>query len=801
MNFSIKDIVVGLLWLWPCSGICQDRVGLTGYITDASGLGLPNINVVLAGPVTRGTFTARNGYFQIFDVPAADYRMTISGIGYETQTRVVTLRAGRVAQVEISLKKSTVALEAVTVVGESEPTRMARKGYEIESIDTKSLQVQSIELNRLLDQSAGIRVRQQGGLGARTNYLINGLGDRAVRFFLDGVPMDYFGSTYSVNTIPISLIQRVDVYKGVVPAELCNDALGGAINLVTKQQFGNSVEFSYSYGSFNTHRATLLSNWRDDNTGFTFRLSAFYNHSDNDYKVWGDDIYITDPETFEITRGITVRRFHDEFDSRAVKTEAGFTQKHWADQFFAGVLLSGMDKEIQHGATMEVPFGEATYEQQVTMPYLIYKKSGLLSENLDINTFSSYSRLVRARVDSSRNIYNWYGEIDGRRTLGGEQLRTLSTLTEQVFLNRINLVYHLNDHISLGYNHVFSDLERTERDPLINPDWKTEGYYAPQRFRKHSAAWVFQSEWMEKRLNASAFVKWFSFDSAIKLSEFQRGIETYSTLNTGKSSFGYGMAGSFRLTNYLKLNASAESTIRLPEADEILGDGLIVDNNPALGAESSLNINVGLDLSLFESKSNRIRVAGNSFYRNVNDRIQQEVSVQNEGQFVYRNIDEVLMKGVDARIQYFHKNLLTFNQTVSYLNPIVKTDKDVFGNDNILRNSRLPNTPFFQTNSELRLSIKKLPWAEKCNAFLYWNTSHVAAFYRRSEEIGAFNRDKIPSQWVNNCGVSYNFPENKLAISFDVRNIFNEQVFDDFAIQRPGRAVYVKVTYQITNKG
>ena len=51
--------------------------------------------------------------------------------------------------------------------------------------------------------------------------------------------MDYFGSSYSINNFPVSLVDRIDVYKGVVPVELGSDALGGAINLVTSQQANN----------------------------------------------------------------------------------------------------------------------------------------------------------------------------------------------------------------------------------------------------------------------------------------------------------------------------------------------------------------------------------------------------------------------------------------------------------------------------------------------------------------------------------------------------------------------------------
>ncbi len=49
--------------------------------------------------------------------------------------------------------------------------------------------------------------------------------------------MDYLGTSLTLNNIPPSMIERIEVYKGVVPVHLGADALGGAVNIVTKDEY------------------------------------------------------------------------------------------------------------------------------------------------------------------------------------------------------------------------------------------------------------------------------------------------------------------------------------------------------------------------------------------------------------------------------------------------------------------------------------------------------------------------------------------------------------------------------------
>lgn len=770
----------------------QPPTSIIGTIKNEKGENLIGITVLLSKDTHEAAMdiTDEQGKFKLENLAMGSYQLIASGIGYEEQRQEVILDKTGVLKLPITLKEVATLLEEIVVNSESQASILKKEGYAIESIETKAIQYQSTGLNQLLDQSAGIRVRQEGGLGSRTSYSINGLSGRAVRFFLDGVPMDYFGSSYSINTLPTSFIQRVDIYKGVVPVELGNDALGGAINLVTKKHFVNALELSYSIGSFNTHQVALTGNWRSKKMGLTARVSAFYNHSDNNYQIWGDDIYVTDPATFSIKRGIKVQRFHDKFSSKAIKTDLGFTDVKWAEQLLVGFLYSDMDKDIQHGPTMEVPYGEATYSQRVLMPYLTFSQRDLFLKGLSLNLFGAFSKLERTRIDTSRNIYNWYGQIEGSRTLGGEQTPSLNTLDEEVFIFRANLSYQIHKNHKIGYNHLLHYLKRTDRDPLITN--KTDGYWAPQFLNKNSLGLAFQSTWFNKRLSTSIFVKWFQYHSTIKMAEIIAGNPIYNNIHAGHSNWGYGLAGSLEITSWLRLNTSFEQANRLPEASEILGDGLNILSTTTLRPERSLNINLGINTEIFTIKDHQLRWTINGFYRDVTDLIQRYQF--DLGSFIYTNFDKVNMTGADTKLEYKCKDWFTTSQTASYLHPMIKSDKDELGNNNITYETRLPNTPFFQYNAECRFHLNKL-FKIPSRLFLYWNLNYVGAFYKYSEIIGAHNKDQIPAQFVNNVGAGYTFPKINLSISIDCNNIFDQQAFDNFAIQKPGRAFFAKVTY------
>jgi len=55
----------------------------------------------------------------------------------------------------------------------------------------------------------------------------------------------------------------------------------------------------------------------------------------------------------------------------------------------------------------------------------------------------------------------------------------------------------------------------------------------------------------------------------------------------------------------------------------------------------------------------------------------------------------------------------------------------------------------------------------------------------------------MTGQYIQNVGASYRFPGRRLIASVDLKNILNAEIYDNFGVQKPGRAVYLKLTYTI----
>ncbi len=763
-----------------------------GVVTDEDGNPIPFATIQVSNTHT-GTVADMQGKYTL-EVDYTDkLELQFSSIGFISRTLEVTIVTGKKQEINMQLATDRIAVNEVQVNGIHKTTQVEQSGYAANSVSLKEIQSEAIDLNLVLRQIPGVQVRQQAGFGSRVSYSINGMDGSAIRFFYDEIPMEYFGSSFSPSTIPVNQLERVDVYKGVVPVDLGSDALGGAISLHSRKDLQNTLFASYTMGSFNTHNASVSGTWRDSASGFTGKVDLFYNYSDNDYEVWGDDIYVTNTETFEVERGIRVPRFHDAFESASSKTEVGFTRTKWAEKAMVGFLYSGMDKEMQHGATMEVPFGKASYTQQVLMPYLNLQSTPLLHQKLELRNFTFYSSLERSRVDTTRNIYNWYGEVEPiKRVLGGEQSYTLNQLTENSVLNRFNTTFKFNHLHKLVYNYVFTHVNRTDRDPLITQ--KTEGYYAPQILNKHVMGLSYNSLWLQEKLLASLFVKYFGYNASVKVSETVAGVTEYSTHHASAAAPGYGVALAYTASNRVKLNFSFENSTRLPEANEILGDGLVILPNKDLQAEKSFNANAGFDVYPVSNAHHHLRMTGNLFYRNVSQKMMLAIA-SDPGVFQYINFDNVLINGVDGSVDYAYKNWFSFVQSAAYTHPIIQTDTDEFGNSNGLDNTRMPNTPFFNANTEARIHLNEL-LDSKHRSFVYWRFNYVAPFYRHSEKYGNKNKDYIPQQQGHNLGAGYGFLQNKLIFSVDVSNIFNAQLYDNYALQKPGRAFYLKINYQ-----
>ncbi|MCV9388939.1 TonB-dependent receptor [Reichenbachiella ulvae] len=775
---------------------------IKGIVLDENQEPLPGFTVRLKES-DRGAITDLNGYFQIQNLKAGHHTLQLSGVGYQTKSLVRQLQKGQQLEIKVNMEVSTQEMNEVIVYGKSEARLIKEKGFAVNAIEAKDLEVQSIQVNDVLDQSAGVRIRQSGGMGSRVRYNINGLSGSSVKIFIDGIPIDNYGSSFSLNSIPTSMIKRIEVYKGVVPAELGGDAMGGAINVVTKNSTDNSLNVSYSYGSFNTHQASVNGVFRAKKSGLTTRASAFYNYSDNSYKVWGKNVYVVDERGKD--QYVTAKRFHDSYESKGLKMDFGFTDKKWADQAFIGFLASDMRKDIQHATTMEIVYGNRWVGQSTQMLHATYVKKELLP-GLDINAFASYSHLKRNLVDTVGYIYNWLGQrtinpntgeyytwLSGAE--GGDS--TLNIDYEKKYTGRLNFAYQLAANTRLSANWLTTHFERDSKDEL-DPEL-IQSLQDTRSLWKNLVGLALEQSAMDEKLKASVFYKFYAQKVGMNQPTLNRNNElVINSYDAQSQNSGYGMAFSYEVLPQSILLLSGENTIRMPNSRELFGDVSenVESSSSALKPERSINFNAGLNLGPYRFAVHSISLNTNVFYRRIQDRIMPGVPDQQDETFSYINVSSVLSTGFDTELMYGFKDLITWKSSFSLANPRFNTKYDANGSPYLYYGDRLRNEPYLTANSNLRFSqVDLIQKDARFSAF--YNLGYVHEFYKNWPSIGGAGKDQIPSQLVHDLGISYTFPGEKITLSCDAKNILNEQVFDNWALQKPGRAFYGKITYNI----
>ena len=644
-------------------------------------------------------------------------------------------------------------------------------------------------------------------MGSNAEYSLNGLSGSAVRIFIDGIPISTFGSSFNLNSLPPSMIEQIEVYKGVVPGHLSDDALGGAINIVLNKTAGNNLNASISYGSFNTFQANFNGLYRFDDSGFTIKASGFHNYSDNDYEVSGRSVVVTG--IGGVQTPITARRFNDAYRSTGGMIQAGFSEVNWADEFFIGFTGSTDYKEIQHGAFMTImPYEGRFYDSEAALANLTYQKKDLFTEGLDVSINAYYGRRNRQVNDTVAWAYSWTGEraIDFRGneyryTWGSQQEGgpTLARIDRNVAAIRTGISYALNDNHQFLLNHIYNAIDREDSDELQSVLENT--FIGTRDLRKNILAFTYELTAFNDRLKTSIFGKYYQQRTiSIDPEVITNGNGTRQIIDeivsSNKQYEGYGFAISYELTPDITLLASAEKAVRLPNETEIFGnDGDNVVANSAINPEQSNNFNLGFRFGAFDFRKHQLTLSTNFFTRNIKDRIglpiETSLNVDDE-LILYVNQGSGTSKGFDIQMNYAYNNELFLNFNLS------KFDLKV---ENRGVEINVPNTPFFTMNGSLRYTLQDLIQKESRVDLFYtmYFTDEFSYLVPQGSNTVGDDFFKVPEQLTQDFGLSYTFPVSNFIASFDVKNIFDKPVYDNLSVQKPGRAFYLKLNYSINN--
>lgn len=801
----LRIIISSFLMLLSCLTSAVPNGIIVGRVTYTDGTPAENVVLNLNNTSIYG-ISDENGNYQLENVPLGMHSIIVKPYGGDIKVVNVELKSDRMRfGIELMASSTATQLEEIEVKAQSKTQVLKSSGYSVGVVETQQMALQSVQTMELLDRTAGVRIRQNGGMGSANQFTINGLSGNSVRVFIDGIPVRNFGSSFSLSSLAPEQIERIEVYKGVVPAHLSEDALGGAINVVLKKNIRskNSVMASYSLGSFNTHQANINANYRNDSTGFTVLGSAFYNYTDNNYEVWGDQVFVSEPPTWSL-QYVKARRFHDSYRSYGMNADVGFTNVRWADRFLVGMLVSEMDKDVQHGGTMEVVYGNRRTGQGTRMLNLKYDKRAI-GDKLDVNAFVSFTEAQRWVNDTVPYIYNWLGNrLWNERTQdyftwnvgGGEAGKaTLANNAERTLAGRANLAYELTEGHRLSVNYLLNRFTRDVTDPLLP---QAEQELTETRYlTKQIVGFTYDSRFLEDKLKASAFWKLYLQQVSLADPLKVNNVLTSSRVDKSVNNNGYGFALSYALKPGIHLLTSFEKAVRLPESTELLGN--TSDNVNAaynLLPERANNFNLGVNATLIEKKEHRLRSELNFFFRDIRDMIMRGAESSVTGNYSFENLGQILSRGFDLEMNYDYRKKLTVNFNISVFNARYNLRYDSHGVEYSYYGDRLRNAPYFTSNTYAEYDFGSI-LQKKSSLKLNYNFGYVHAFFRNWESLGGAGKAVIPTQLIHDLGLIYGFPGQRLTLSVNAKNLLNAQAFDNWALQKPGRAVYAKVSYRL----
>lgn len=673
-------------------------------------------------------------------------------------------------------------IKDLIVVGKSKSQKLREGSYSINVIDVKSIANSLATLNSLINKTSGVKLRQEGGMGSDYDVSINGLSGNSVRYFIDGVPLAVKGGDVGFNNLPIDLIDRIEIYKGVVPPQFGTDALGGAVNIITKKIRTDFIEASAGVGSFHSYTFDANGQYTIPGTKLFFHPTFTRKYSKNDYMMKGVEIW--DAESRDYIP-VNRRRFHDRYESNLGQLQIGLRDLSWADEISLTGSFSNTEKQLQTGSMQTKVYGDAERHSHAWSIGLNYNK---VFNKVSAQVSASHTWDISETVDTVFRIYSWDGTWtpSSRNELTGKG-KSIRHYQRPLTVINSTLNYVVNPTHELGFTYL---LNRTgnKRTDLYDKNFEPSN----DEVIKHVLSLSYNQHFFDARLQNTFFIKDYINGMTIRQTDDAYNTGYYDIdRNSVKNYLGGGVAIVFKSLDLFSVKASWEHSVRLPLSRELLGNGTTVNPNFALRPENSENFNLGFFGSWNIDLDNTLYYEIGGYIRNVKDYVQLSV-IEQDALYKYINIPGVFIKGFDAEVRYSWKNALNVMANITFSDARDNNPLTDDGKASPTYKNRLPNRPWVYSNAEVSYNFRNLfSKGDKLNVnygfqWVHWYFLHWEAFGNKNSKA------RIPTQINNNIVIAYTFPDKRYNLSVSVDNLFDRKLYDNYMLQKPGRSVFCK---------
>ena len=778
-----RVLIVSILLLWAYPMFAQQHSIEIKVIDAENGNSIEFATVQWKGlndpSYKNGTTTNRKGVARLNIHAHQKLVLRVSYVGYQTITDTITANEKRHT---LKLRPESTELANVVVFGKTKAQVIRESPEAVSVINAKELQGRSVSLETILNKTIGLKVGQTGGLGSSSRIIVHGLEGNRIQILWDGIPMNTSDGAFSLDEIPIDIIERIEVYKSIIPARFGCDGLGGAVNIVTKEFSTDYLDASYELGSYRTHKGSVFSRKNFPKSGILLGAGGYYTSAKNDYSF-------RVPER----ENLLVKRDHDRFRSYMLKGKVAFT-KLWFDEISTEFgyynrfnEIQGVLKNIQHA---ENKSGMFMLENKLM-------KSGVLNNRLNFESHFSLSHTTNNFVDTARVNHDFEGNIYPSPNGQGETGDVPHNSNDKgLEINeRINLDYKLSTNHNLNLNTLINYAQRQPNDDIAS---QHAGFIIggfPSKKTSIVSGLTWDAKLFGRKLTNMFSAKYFHLHSEIEDLTSYEMIEAPKKKSNTTSQIGWIEAMKYEPFRGFHLKVSYQRAIRLPNSQELFGDGIITFPAAGLKPEKSHNFNLGFLIDKNDVLGlSRLQFEVNGFYMQVSDMIKLMKQHMAAG---YVNAEKVHIKGIETELKlditptlYAYGNL-TYQDVRDVLDYLPGTQAL-----NPTKGLRLPNIPYLFANFGAEYHSDRLfkNWYVKA----FWDGKFTEEFFY-FWELTELQKRRIPRSFVYDIGLLLTY-KNKYSIALECHNLMNKEVWDQFRQPLAGRTFHLKFRY-VFSKG
>ena len=763
-----------LVLLFSVSITAQNGYELMGTITDKATQKPLYQATIYIKELKKGTTTTAQGVYHFQHLPQGTYTVEFSYLGYRTYTKKIAVKGS--TRFDVALKEETQEIAEVVLSAKSKAHLIKEQSMPVSVIDISSLRGTVSSVQDILAKTVGITLRTSGGVGSSSRISVRGLEGKRIGFFIDELPLSEQTDYIDINDIPVDMIDRIEIYKGVVPARFGGSSLGGAINIVIREYPDKYADLSYGYESYNTHKLQGVFKRNLKERGYTLGIGGGYTTSDNNYTF--DSPY---------RKGLRITRNHDKY--RKYLIGGGFTaKKWWFDEVEFEPVVVKTYKEVQG---IEYDIREAYSESLMAGLANKLTKDNFLTEGLNFDMFNGLVLTQMNFIDKATRRYEWDGtSYPTPSRYGGEAGYNFPSDSDDQklsFINKTNLEYIINERHSFNFNSVLSIAEGTPKDEL-----KTRSLGKQVNFDSHMHSWVSGLTYDLRSLNDV-------FLNSLTLRYYQYTMHTQMAplfvpgkydVDVHKSNWGVNNALRYRFLPSLMGKLSAGYEVRIPSETELLGDGISVVPSADLLPERNTSANIGVLFDLTGKHRSNAQIEMNFFYMYLQDMIRYTSGLIGAQ---YQNFGEMRTLGME-----FEAKADVLPSLYAYVNTTYQDLRDTRDYEpastvpNPTKGKRMPNIPYLMANAGVEFHRENLFGGSGQNTRLFADVAFVEEYFY-DFEMTQLQKRRIPRSTTLDIGFEHSFLNNKLFISGKLRNVTNEKTLSEFNRPLPGINGGVKI--------